>query len=74
MVTLNRDLPDSDPQELRKRTQRAVMLMQFAFYRRLVAKKHGFTEWFEIDPAEMLDSDLEQAIAFLRDAAHLPPS
>jgi hypothetical protein len=65
--------PENPEVELRRRTQRAMLLTQFVFYRRLVAKKHSFNEWFEIEPSHMTDSELEQAVAFLKDAAHLPP-
>lgn len=58
---------------VRRSNARMILMAQFAFYRRLVAKKHGFTTWLEMEPSEMTDTELEQVVGFLKDAAHLPP-
>ncbi len=58
---------------VRRSNARMILMAQFAFYRRLVAKKHGFTTWLEIEPSSMTDTELEQVVGFLKDAAHLPP-
>lgn len=71
---MSTDDRDALPNDVSRRNYGRIMLTsQFAFYRRLVAKKHGFDVWLEIEPAQLTDSELEQAVGFLKDAAHLPP-
>lgn len=57
-----------------KKFSRTLLESQFALYRRIVAKKHNLTIWLDFPPGTLPDAELEQAVAFLRDAAHLPPA
>jgi uncharacterized protein (DUF2461 family) len=67
------DQSSHDDDDRRRANARLLLVSQFSFYRRLVSKKHGFTVWMDLEPSEMTDSELEQAVGFLKDAAHLPP-
>lgn len=65
--------PNSPTRDERISAGRALLFSQFYFYQRLVAKKHNYVTVTELDPKAMTDTELEQAVAFLKDAAHLPP-
>lgn len=69
----NGNKPQEPTPETRRETWRFILMSQFTFYRRLVAKKHSFNVWLELDPNALTDAELEQVVAFLKDAAHLPP-
>lgn len=68
------DDPSNENSKIHLSLGRSMLEAQFTFYRRLTSKKHGFTTWFDVKPSDLSDAELEQAVAFFKDAAHLPPA